>query len=61
MSQNRCMVVLDFIAVAGILVKKGSMCNVLKDDKDYLWIDPYIEEIGENIPIPIFKSYVQYI
>lgn len=60
MSKKRCMVIVDFIGSAGILIKKGSVSEVLKEEKDYIWIDPYIEEIGEKIPIPIFRNYVRY-
>lgn len=61
MNNKKCIVLFDFVGCAGILVKKGTVSEVLKTEKDYIWINPYIEEIGEEIPFPIFKNYVKYL
>lgn len=61
MDKKRCMVLWDFLGCAGITVKKGTICEVLSDEIFFLWINPYIEEIGEEIPVPISKIFVRYL
>lgn len=56
-----CEVIEDFLAVGGILIKKGSIGEILKEEDTYLWINVNTEEVGESIPLPIFYQYVKII
>lgn len=60
MDKKKCMVLLDVPCCAGITIKKGTICEVLKDDLFIVWVNPYIDEIGEEIPFPILKNYIRY-
>lgn len=61
MDKKKCIVLFDFLGCAGITIKKGTICEILKDEKDFLWINAYVDEIGEEIPFPIYKNYVHII
>lgn len=56
-----CEVIYDFPAIGGILIPKGTTARVLRLESNHLWIDVYIDEIGEPIPIPISYYHVRFI
>ncbi|CUU48142.1 hypothetical protein ACUH7Y_13430 [Clostridium beijerinckii] len=61
MNKARCLVVSDFTAIGGIIIKAGTICEVLNDGEEFIWINPYIKEADEEIPIPILKSHVRFL
>jgi hypothetical protein len=56
-----CEVIYDFLAIGGILIPKGTTARVLRFESNHLWIDVYIDEIGEPIPIPISYFHIRLI
>jgi hypothetical protein len=56
-----CEVIYDFRAIGGIFIPKGTTARVLKFETGFCWIDVYIDEIGEPIPIPISYFHIKLI
>lgn len=61
MNNVKCIVTSDVVSCGGIIIKKGTVSEILEDWQDFIWINPYIPEIGEEIPLPIFKCDVNYL
>lgn len=56
-----CEVVYDFLAPGGILIPKGTTARILKFEQTFVWIDAYVEEVGEPIPLPILYQNIKII
>lgn len=61
MNDAKCIVTSDIISCGGIIIKEGTISDILEDYGDILWINPYIPEIGEEIPLPVFRSNINYL
>lgn len=58
---KKCMVMTDYFGAGGIHLKRGTVCEVLGEETDYVWIYTYIEEAGEDLPFPVFKCYIKFL